>query len=694
VNRRTFAASAALTLIFSALAFAQRENLALQPSRPTPPGAHGAAAEEFEPNVGAVRRGAAELQFQLPGGQVVVLTRSGGESRTQGDAFWHGTVLFDGGSQVTLTVRRGLLAGSIRTSTDVIEIRPDRNRHVAERLNLGSFAPCAPPVAPNTGTVQGAAAADTPSIEAGETAEIHLLSMYTPQARDAAGGVAQIEAQIQAAVDNANLAFSNSQVNAHYTLVHTALANRNDSGDMSADLNWLVADPDTAALRNQYGADMVSLIVANGGNACGIGYVMRSPGPSFASYAFQVTDRDCAVGNLTFAHEHGHNLGMEHDPANGPAPSSASYPWSFGHYVNGVFRTVMSYSSPCTSGCTRVAYFSNPGVSYLGNPTGIIDQRDNARTGNLTTPIAAAFRAPAATSPPAAPSGLGATAVSASQINLSWTDHAPDESGFQIERSIDGVNFSQIAATGANVTSYSNTALSSSTTYTYRVRATNGAGNSAYSNPASATTLAPNPPPAPSGLTATGVSTSQINLAWTDNAGNESGFKIERSSDGVNFSQIATAGANATSYSNTGLPAGTTYYYRVRAYNADGDSNYSNTANGTTQNGPPAAPTSLAATATYSGSGRNKTFVGVNLAWGDASNNESLFRMERCKVSGKGKSATCTFGALATVGANVTVYADPASSFSSPVSGTYRYRVRSENGAGNSAWVDVQISIQ
>jgi PKD repeat protein len=90
-------------------------------------------------------------------------------------------------------------------------------------------------------------------------------------------------------------------------------------------------------------------------------------------------------------------------------------------------------------------------------------------------------------------------------------------------------------------------------------------------------------PNAPSGLSATAVSSSQINLAWTDNASNESGFKIERSTDNSNWSQIATTSANVTSYNNTGLNANTTYYYRVRAYNADGDSAYSNTANATTQ---------------------------------------------------------------------------------------------------------------
>ncbi|HQR38064.1 MAG TPA: M36 family metallopeptidase [Blastocatellia bacterium] len=93
-------------------------------------------------------------------------------------------------------------------------------------------------------------------------------------------------------------------------------------------------------------------------------------------------------------------------------------------------------------------------------------------------------------------------------------------------------------------------------------------------------------PAAPSGLTATATSSSQINLAWTDNANNETGFKIERKTgSGGTYAQIATVGAGVTTYSNTGLTASTAYYYRVRATNATGDSAYSNEANATTQAG-------------------------------------------------------------------------------------------------------------
>ena len=153
---------------------------------------------------------------------------------------------------------------------------------------------------------------------------------------------------------------------------------------------------------------------------------------------------------------------------------------------------------------------------------------------------------------------MSATAVSSSQINLSWTDSDSTEAGFKIERCSGAgcSDFAQIATVGTNVTSYSNTGLTALTSYSYRVRAYNTAGDSDYSNTASAVTLeAPALPLAPSNLVASAFSKSQINLTWTDNSGNETGFRIERckGSTCTNFALIATVGANVTSYSNTKL---------------------------------------------------------------------------------------------------------------------------------------------
>ena len=107
-------------------------------------------------------------------------------------------------------------------------------------------------------------------------------------------------------------------------------------------------------------------------------------------------------------------------------------------------------------------------------------------------------------------------------------------------------------------------------------------------------------PSAPSSLTATAISSSQIDLSWTDNSNNETGFKIERKTgSGGTYAQIDTVSASATTYSNTGLSEETTYYYRVRAYNSSGNSAYSNESSSTT----PAQPTSSASSGGGGGGG-------------------------------------------------------------------------------------------
>src|SRR6266498_603390 len=186
-------------------------------------------------------------------------------------------------------------------------------------------------------------------------------------------------------------------------------------------------------------------------------------------------------------------------------------------------------------------------------------------------------------SAPAAPSNLAATAVSSSQINLSWTDNATTEDGFQIERCSGAgcTAFTQIATAGPNVTTYSNTATA-------------------------ATSLTA--PAAPTNLLATAVSSSQINLSWTDNATNEDGFQIERCSGAActAIRQTETVRPTAT----PSLPA-------------------------------PRAPTLLLATAVSSSQ--------INLSWTDNATNEDGFQIERCS------GAACTaFTQIATVGPNVT----------------------------------------
>lgn len=215
-------------------------------------------------------------------------------------------------------------------------------------------------------------------------------------------------------------------------------------------------------------------------------------------------------------------------------------------------------------------------------------------TVNVTTPAAPD------TTAPTAPSSLTATASGTTTINLSWpasTDNV-GVTGYRIERCTGAscTNFLQIATSTG--TTYSNTGLTASTSYRYRVRANDAAGNaSAYSPIATATTASgadTTPPTAPSGLTAAASTSSSISLSWTastDNVG-VTGYQVERctSAGCSNFAQIATA--TGTTFSNSGLTGSTSYSYRVRAIDAAGNlSAFSAVASATTLAPPVAAPT-------------------------------------------------------------------------------------------------------
>ncbi len=245
------------------------------------------------------------------------------------------------------------------------------------------------------------------------------------------------------------------------------------------------------------------------------------------------------------------------------------------------------YAVAGSSGQTSGGTLNHPAMFISLNALGsmVIDINGNRLDAKFLTNTGAIqdyFTVVKGTTLPGPPSNLTATAVSSSQINLAWTDNSSNETGFKIERSTDGTNFGQIATVGSNVTSYSNTGLTASTLFYYRVRANNAAGDSNFSNTANATTQGTITVAAPTNLIATAASKTKIKLAWTDNSNNEQGFKIERSTDGVNFSQIATVTVNVKTYTNTGLSKNKKYWYRVRAYNGTTNSAYSNVASATT----------------------------------------------------------------------------------------------------------------
>ena len=293
------------------------------------------------------------------------------------------------------------------------------------------------------------------------------------------------------------------------------------------------------------------------------------------------------------------------------------------------------------AGCSSFTQVSTvTGTTY--NNTGLAAStsysyrvRATDAAGNLSGYSNTASATPSDTTPPSAPSNLTATAISTTQINLSWTASTDNVgvTGYQVER-CQGAgcsSFTQVSTVTG--TTYNNTGLAASTSYSYRVRATDAAGNlSGYSNTASATPSDTTPPSAPSNLTATAISTTQINLSWTastDNVG-VTGYQVERCQGAgcSSFTQVSTV--TGTTYNNTGLAASTSYSYRVRATDAAGNlSGYSNTASATpSDTTPPSAPSNLTATAIST--------TQINLSWTASTDNVGVtgYQVERCQGAG------------------------------------------------------------
>lgn len=337
-----------------------------------------------------------QLQLPLPDGSSVLASVQRVQHRDHDRLSWFGHIAGDPDSHVVLTREGEHLAGFISNSTGIFEISPAAGgtvlmQHDSSRFPECGGAPLPPPeLQSSTGTGTATQSQHSPQPD-GATVQMDALIVFSPGAVANLGGTQQAHAFAQSAVDLANLTYTNSNMVARLHLAGVRFTTRADSGNSGTDLSWLRGNTEVAAWRNETGADMVGMI-SEFSNSCGQGYLMTTNSASFATSAFQVSARSCAIGNLTYPHEHGHNMGFAHNPEDS---GSAVTPYAYAHWHNGQYRTVMSYANPCTSGCTRRPYFSNPDILFSGLPTGVEEERDNARAGDLTAPTIANFRAPA-----------------------------------------------------------------------------------------------------------------------------------------------------------------------------------------------------------------------------------------------------------------------------------------------------------
>jgi len=177
-------------------------------------------------------------------------------------------------------------------------------------------------------------------------------------------------------------------------------------------------------------------------------------------------------------------------------------------------------------------------------------------------------------SAPAAPSNVLVTQTAPYVVQVAWTDNSSNEDNFVIQRSVDSTGWQNILTVGANSTSVYDSTTLANRKYYYRVRAENSYGSSDYANSRAFWTLNA-APRVPSNVIATQTTRFVMRVTWTDNSANEDSFIVQRSTDNITWQHVGSVNMNVTGLNDNGSLADTKYYYRVRADNSFGSSDYS-----------------------------------------------------------------------------------------------------------------------
>lgn len=307
-----------------------------------------------------------------------------------------GTITGKPKNTATFVVKGESVAGLIHTEKGVYKITGrGGGAHVVEFVNTRLLPDDTHTVPPKRLTTQNVsssvritAAAPRP---ANAVAVVDVMVAYTPQALDALSGDRDaMEAQIELMVDEANQAFENSRAGIRLNLASVVpIAWRDFEQDSTTETLNFITNSNNVRVRSIFGTareesrvDIATLLVAEGGNACGTAWQLNNDNVDYYApdYALNVVDIDC-IPNYAYPHEVGHNMGLGHDRSNETNTPLYSYAYGF-QDPGGIFRTIMGYQCPNVTtdeGCFRIPFYSNPDQVYFGRPFGTANRADNAR---------------------------------------------------------------------------------------------------------------------------------------------------------------------------------------------------------------------------------------------------------------------------------------------------------------------------
>ena len=336
----------------------------------------------------------AEVRLPFGEGRFITLRRKGSTLREDGSISWFGEVEETGERALLMVWDKALLTGYFAYKGTVFAVESlGGGVHAYEELNRGQQLPDHPdpvgrrdsaPIGDRNGATKPPSAPIEPSVPAfsdrdrkeleAKNITIDVMILYTQNV--ATRYIREPADLLALAIEDANQSFRDSGLgNIRLRLVHTEAIDYDTTGEDQFTHLYAMVDgvgpfKGIRKLRDEKHADIVGLIIDNP-KGCGLSTRVRPD----SDEAFFVVHHACATTTMSIAHEVGHILGIRHDRF----VDQSNTPFAYGHgYVNGgKWRDIMSYNEGC-GGCPRIPYWSNPRITYKGEPTGT-DAADSAR---------------------------------------------------------------------------------------------------------------------------------------------------------------------------------------------------------------------------------------------------------------------------------------------------------------------------